>query len=348
MHEHPECKQKKLCTRKRSLFLFFRQPLGFHLADGVVHTYLRGDEYEDISVAWDWNLIPGTTVDYGATALSCDRTQFTGIERFVGGASNGKIGLAAMRYTNPFTKSLSWQKVWFFLDNNVQHVMVANVSSTTTSPVYSVLDQRRRSGTILVDGSSMSAGNFSGIKSLWHGNVGYVFPNGTALSVQAGQKSGSWATIGTSTQPPATVDLFSAWIRHISIATPVSYTAFPGTDAATFVAKSQELRLQSVQNDARASVVYDQTSDTVMLVFWDSAGGSATFVPSVTFGSLTISANGNVAIIYKPTDRTIVISDPSQSLATVKVVITTKSGARTSTITLPQGGLAGNSVSQVI
>ncbi|KAF8078587.1 chondroitin AC/alginate lyase [Lyophyllum atratum] len=38
-------------------------------------------EYEDISVAWDWNLIPGTTVDYGATPLSCARTQFTGIER---------------------------------------------------------------------------------------------------------------------------------------------------------------------------------------------------------------------------------------------------------------------------
>ncbi|KAG5649680.1 hypothetical protein H0H81_002521 [Sphagnurus paluster] len=40
-----------------------QNPFGFHLADGVLRTYLRGDEYEDIAASWDWDLIPGTTVD---------------------------------------------------------------------------------------------------------------------------------------------------------------------------------------------------------------------------------------------------------------------------------------------
>ena len=31
------------------------QPLGFHLSDGTLYTYLQGDEYEDIAAAWDWN-----------------------------------------------------------------------------------------------------------------------------------------------------------------------------------------------------------------------------------------------------------------------------------------------------
>ena len=73
-----------------------QNPLGFHLADGATYTYVTGVEYEDISAAWDWNLIPGTTVDYGATPLSCDTENQVGIEDFVGGVSDGKLGAAVM------------------------------------------------------------------------------------------------------------------------------------------------------------------------------------------------------------------------------------------------------------
>ena len=33
----------------------YLQPLGFHLSDGTLYTYLHGNEYEDIAAAWDWN-----------------------------------------------------------------------------------------------------------------------------------------------------------------------------------------------------------------------------------------------------------------------------------------------------
>ncbi|KAG5648020.1 hypothetical protein DXG03_007054 [Asterophora parasitica] len=321
------------------------QPLGFHLADGAFHTYLRGDEYEDIAAAWDWNLIPGTTVDYNGTALTCDRTQQTGLERFVGGTSDGNVGLAVMRYTNPVTKTFRFQKVWFFLDNDVQHVMIANVSSTTSAPVYSILDQRRRSGSVATDETTIGT---TRVQTLWHGDVGYVLPisNATTLSVQVGQKSGSRAAIGTSTEPPYTVDLFAAWLRHTSLATPIAYTAFPGTDKATFLTKSKQTRLQSVRNDARISAVFDESRNTAMIVFWDSAGGSTSFTPAGKT-AIAITANGNSAIIYNVDSGQVVVSDPSQTLATVKVTITS---ATTSTlsITLPQGGLAGSSVTRTI
>jgi hypothetical protein len=57
------------------------QPLGFHLSDGTLYTYLTGNEYEDIAAAWDWNLIPGTTTDYAAAPLNCNNTGWQGIER---------------------------------------------------------------------------------------------------------------------------------------------------------------------------------------------------------------------------------------------------------------------------
>ncbi|RDB19287.1 Chondroitinase-AC [Hypsizygus marmoreus] len=121
-----------------------QSPLGFHLADGTTYTYIRGNEYEDIAAAWDWNRIPGITTDYGATPLNCNNTGLLGIEDFVGGVSDGKIGIAAMRYTNPVTKAFHFQKAWFFLNDDVQHVMVSGVFSTNAeTPAISVLDQRR-------------------------------------------------------------------------------------------------------------------------------------------------------------------------------------------------------------
>ena len=73
-----------------------------------------GNEYEDIVAAWNWNLIPGTTTDYAMTPLLCPNVSWTGIEQFVGGVSDGRVGAAAMRYTNPFTRALSWQRRGFF------------------------------------------------------------------------------------------------------------------------------------------------------------------------------------------------------------------------------------------
>jgi len=333
-----------------------QNPLGFHLADGAVHTYLRGDEYEDIAAAWDWNFIPGITIDYGATPLECDTTQNTGLESFVGGVSDGVTGLAVMRYANPVTKFLRWQKVWFFLRNDVHHIMISNVSSTTNTPVYSVLDQRRSSGQVYINGAVGRNVTKTHVRTLWHGNVGYVFPAyETLVTVQTGEKSGNWSSIGTSAQPPATVDLFTAWIDHTPLLGPISYTSFPGIDLHTFNTKSRFPQLQSVRNDAHVSAVYDQADGTAMIVFWDEAGGSATFGVLTTIPSFTISSSGNAAVIYKFHDRTLVISDPSQTLSSVTITITVGLGTRLPqwgnfgrtrviTIELPQGGLAGSSI----
>jgi len=168
-------------------------PFGFHLSDGALRTYVHGNEYEDIAAAMDWNLVPGITTDYGATPLNCAQTGFSGVENFVGGASDGQLGVAAMRYTNPLTHNLHWQKAWFFLDDDVQLVMVSNISSATNATVISVLDQKRHNGAVMVD-AKLTATPFAQhgtrSQSLWHDNVGYTFPtNLFSLSIEVGQKN---------------------------------------------------------------------------------------------------------------------------------------------------------------
>lgn len=119
--------------------------------------------------------------------------------------------------------------------------MVARITSTTDAPVFSVLDQRKLSGDILVDGEAVTNGNLSGVNRLFHGGVGYAFNasnNAVSLSVQSGERTGSWASISTSTQPDETVDLFSAWLSHSDLSAPVDYTIYPATTASSFATKA--------------------------------------------------------------------------------------------------------------
>ncbi|KAJ7492581.1 polysaccharide lyase family 8 protein [Mycena latifolia] len=328
-------------------------PFGFHLSDGALRTYLQGDEYEDIAAAMDWNLVPGTTVDYDATPLNCAQTGSGGIENFVGGVSDGKLGIAAMRYTNPLTKNLHWQKTWFFLANDVQLVMVANISSATNATIISVLDQRRHSGDVVLDGAKVAASSFAqhGVRaqSLWHGNVGYNFSpaNGFSLSVEVGEKTGNWSAIGTSTQPPETVDLFSAWIVHESLNAPLAYTIFPGTDFSTFIAKSSQSQIRIIQNDAFVSAALDESGSTVMAVFWAAGGGTVNFAPTSP-ATFTISTNGTAAFMFDFKSGAVTISDPTQTLSAISVTLTVGSSGLSKTLdfTLPSGGFAGNSVTQ--
>jgi hypothetical protein len=331
------------------------------LADGTVYNYLRGDEYEDISAAWDWNLIPGTTTDYAATPLSCTNNQNLGVEAFVGGASDGRVGAAAMRYTNPVTSALKWQKAWFFLDNDVQYIMLSALSSTSGKPVYSVLDQKRRNGEVVVDGVAVGSGKTTKTaKTLWHGNVGYAFANsaGSALTVDVGVKSGAWSAIGTSPAPPASVELLAAYIENKGgDATSLAYTVFPGTTRTQFQTKTNKFKIRTVAANSTVSAIFDPVSESLYAVFWSASGGSITFTPVLTTAPITLTSNRNSIVIYKVKERKVIVSEPSQNQTTLQVRFVLGAGtapwaspsrSKTFNFTLPTGGFAGDSLIQWI
>ncbi|KAF8078588.1 polysaccharide lyase family 8 protein [Lyophyllum atratum] len=323
--------QNTECTNSQNTF-------GFHLSDGAVYTYLQGDEYEDIFASWDWNLIPGTTVDYNATPLTCSTARKTGTQPYVGGASDGTVGVAAMRYETPTTKTLNWRKTWFFLEDDVQFVMIARLASTTTAPLFSVLDQRRRSGGVFVNGAAALSGNYTSAVSLWHGGVGYAFnasnPS-TSLSLQLGARTGSWQAIGTAPDPPATVDLFAAWLNHSDPNSSTSYTIYPGTTLSSFQQKAEASQLQAIRNDGRGSVG----------------------IPSTTGNApVTVKSTGSAALIIRMDTWIVTVSEPTQTLTTLTLNFTLGSGSIPSswgssrfkvlTVDLPAGGLAGSSVTR--
>jgi len=332
--------------------------LGYHLSDGTLYTYVTGDEYEDISAAWDWNIIPGTTTFYGSTPLNCATTAQMGIEPFAGGVSNGngEIGVAAMKYANPLNKEEKWQKAWFFLQGDVQRIMISNISTpSSNATILSVLDQKKHSGVVYVEAEQWDGvqtlhengtTTYEGPQALWHAGVGYTIDSDredVSLIVELGEKKGNWSLIGTSKQPVFTVDLFSASLHHNKIDNAAfAYTAYPGTETVDdFYEKKDSTAVETVRNDGDASAVYDWVNGKAMIIFWSPEGGSVDFSLGISLSSST----GSV-LVFDTVSGELKVSDPTQQLG--KTDVTLKWGKLDKTITfeLPTGGQAGKGVSK--
>ncbi|CAE6389457.1 unnamed protein product [Rhizoctonia solani] len=302
-----------------------QNPFGFHLSDGAMYQYSNGQEYLDMYATFDWNLVPGTTVDYNATILNCSTVEKAGVTTYAGGVSAGDVGVAAMQYTNPTTKAFSFKKAWFFFKDNVQHVLVNGISSTSSAPVYSVLDQRLHKGPIYVDGEQVHSGNYCDVDSLWHAGTGYIFPEsqGTEIRLEAEKKTGSWKSIGTSTQGNVTKDMFSASIVHdqSNLGASTEYSIFPATKSnEEFEDKAEWATPQTVVNDGTVSAVLDHEARTLGAAFWNVGGGSVQ-VPKM---GLTVYTDRPLVLVLKLTGKdkhsgSVSVADPTHGSGPTRV-----------------------------
>ncbi|OBZ79153.1 Chondroitinase-AC [Grifola frondosa] len=293
-------------------------PFGFHLSDGTVYNHLQGDEYEDIVAAWDWNLIPGITVDYNATTLDCSDTGRTAIrlswapelaEDMVlpGERCPARDGGSGSRLPPPHQFSRCW--------------ISASMSVTCLSMVL-----------------LWESGNFTDASSLWHGGVGYIFNTSdpVSLSLDIGPRTGAWTAIGASSQPPVTVDMF----------------------AHGFQAKASATKLQSIRNDGSISALLDETNEMAMLVFWETDGGQVTVPSPNGAASIKVQSSGSANVIFRMDTWTVTVAEPTQTLSALTLNFTLGSGSvpigwgssesKGLSFDLPSGGIAGSSLTQTL
>ncbi|KDN44023.1 hypothetical protein RSAG8_05755, partial [Rhizoctonia solani AG-8 WAC10335] len=332
VHRTPETVStvKMLSTRTTtSECINSENPFGFHLSDGLLYTYSTGAEYEDMFAALDYSIPPGITTDYAATKLECKATTRAGVEMQAG-------------------KSFGFYKAWFFFPDNVQHVLVSNIQQSTksTAPVFSVLDQRLRSGDVYLNGEPISgSGNFTEANSLWHGGTGYFFPPDqlTRVSVSLQTRTGDWSKIGTSKEPLSVKDMFTAWLVHSrsdgrpyphhsfdsNAFPPVEYSAFPATRSNyEFEKKAKGLRPRTVINSELVSAAMDSHAKILGAAFWKSSGGSI----SVREMGIRLEVDRGVVLMLKfeddaRTKGSIYVADPTHGTGSVLVKITRLHGA---------------------
>ncbi len=123
-----------------------------------------------------------------------------------------------------------------------------------------------------------------------------------------------------------------------------------GTEAlAITLTRSSAYRpITPLQNDAYISAILDVDYNTISAVFWDASGGTL-FIDNGSFssGPTSITVNGAVALMLDLDTMTFTVSDPSQTLTGVNILVEgVKETPLACTVNFPPGpgGLAGSSV----
>ncbi|KAG9240025.1 polysaccharide lyase family 8 protein [Calycina marina] len=355
-------------------------PYGYHLGQGTLFSYVSGNEYKDIMNAWDWNLIPGTTVLLEYPTLSSSIVKYNGKKNFVGSVSNGFFGMSVEDYVDPYDTSISYQKAWFFLEDSVV-VVTTNIQTNASSsvhPVITVLDNRAGSdGSILVDSKEVDASNTTTKEgnTLFYGGNGYLaYDDPFELTLFEGNLTGNWSKISTSTAGETTVPIFSAYttISQDSF----SYAFFPASSNRRLEQEERNPTAKPIMQNNITGVISDRK---LGLAFWPGASNMSITLELrelgwANSGSVTISSVQPGAYLFagepgnKDTGMKLVatLSDPTQKLASASFALAF-SGAKAKDlhpgknsgckqvgngvsfeVDLPTGGMAGSSISREV
>ena len=213
-----------------------------HVADGVTYWMRSGHEYDSIAPTWDWELLPGATVQRGGAPLTCATANGmgsglgTGVLRLRDNATGvAFMDLNATRYG----QQLRAKKSYFFMEG-VLLMLGAGVASAPGATVTTTLDSRLLSGRVLLSSDAgatfapVGSGNFSyalppapappagaPLLLVAHGGSGFaVLPSAAAAPPRAAHLlaapvTGAWAAVGTySGSANQTNDMFTLWLDH--------------------------------------------------------------------------------------------------------------------------------------
>jgi chondroitin AC lyase len=188
--------------------------LSHHIADGATFIFKTGREYYDIFGVWDWLKIPGATIEQKPLAGS---PRHRGTKSFVGGVSDGQVGLAAYDFA---LDDLAARKSWFYFDDEFV-CLGAGITCPSGNPVYTSINQCLLEGDVLVSAGGRNEVAARGRHALkhvqWihHHGVGYLFIDPQEVMLENDTRQGSWWRINKKyPKDEVRLDVFSLWLDH--------------------------------------------------------------------------------------------------------------------------------------
>ncbi|MCD4826038.1 MAG: hypothetical protein K8S55_15720 [Phycisphaerae bacterium] len=320
-----------------------------HLADGANLLYKTGKEYYDIFPVWDWQKIPGTTVEQKSTPMNPKTVRRRGKTSFVGGVSNGMYGLAAMDLKED---KLTAYKTWLFGDDYYV-CLGSGIDCPTKNTVATTANQCLLNGPVYTSNSTkplkkQSNCDLGKIQWVWHNGVGYVFLNvGNNVCLTNDVQRGNWAGIGAKWKKfdTAGMDVFKLWIDHGAqtrnsrycyvVIPDVKIKAMPET-----VKRIESEILKVISNQPKLQAV--RLGHVVAAVFREAG--------EFKLEKTSVSVNQPCLLLMQLNKRkvSIALSNPLNKALNVRVVVNglkLKGGGRP-LFKLPGGDKAGSSVIQ--
>jgi chondroitin AC lyase len=328
-----------------------------HLADGCNPVIRTGREYRDVFPVWDWQKIPGTTVEQKPELAGSPRRK--GTRSFAGGVSDGTYGLAAFDLV---VGSLSARKSWFFFDD--EYVCLgAGITCESDRPVLTTLNQCSLEGDVWIAADSQPRKLDQGLHPpehpswVWHDEIAYVFLEPAAVHLRNDVARGSWREINHRySADEVTRQVFTLWIDHGRGPQNDSYAyaVAPGIDRSGAEAFGASPPLEILANEVTLQAVRHEQLKLAAAAFYQP--GALKIRPD-----LTVAVDMPcLTLIRRLPDRLVIsVSNPENKQATVRVQVDGKwagegveliDGPPRSrlTIELPTGPEAGSTVSRTL
>jgi len=205
--------------------------LSHYLAEGATCIMRHGREYADLYPVWDWQRIPGTTVELAPHQPGEPQRQNT--TPFAGGVSDGSCGAAGFALER---EALTARKGWFFFSDSVC-CLGSGIACASSRAVVTTVNQCRQAGPATFGNSAV--GSCDGeerqetVRWVRHDGVTYVFPRPTQVRLSCRRQEGSWQRISRQRSANrVAADVFALEVPHGSGASGATYAYGVVPDAA--------------------------------------------------------------------------------------------------------------------
>jgi chondroitin AC lyase len=281
-----------------------------------------------------------------------------GFTTFVGGGSDGQVGLAAMDYDRDGVRA---HKTWFFLPDGWV-ALGAGIEGQIGDPLTTSINQcLLKSGVLLLRDGRVEALEDAQIKhgdlqGVHHDGAGYYLLHPQRTAVRAAPQSGTWTSIQERARETGTVtqDVFSLWIEHGPRPAEGGYAYrvvpnLPSDDLATYPSGSPVTVLANAP-DLQAIAYPRRTSASLIQAVFFAPG-------RLDVGGPVVGTDTPCLLMLRETEQGILLSvaDPTQTQEQVQIQLT---GAYTApgstydpaqgitliTVQLPAGDFAGQTV----
>lgn len=293
--------------------------LGHYLGAGATIFYIDGNEYYNIFPLWDWNKIPGTTAAQGYLPYGGDNTYTRmGKNSFVGGVSDGKIGMSCLNYHDNKVKA---KKAWFTFDEGVV-CLGADISSNSKYDIFTCINQTLASDDFAVSENSEIFHGASYDKTgrrdwIYNNKIGYI--TNSPVSVKLEERTGDRKSISERVDSEEyTGKVFEIGIPHYVKPKNESYDymVLMNTTVEKLNAYCLNPTIETLSNTNSIQAVWNKESNVIMTVFWKK--GSLT-LPNGDL--LKVSRGCNLICAEKENGYEVYVSNPLQNGKDINVSI---------------------------
>jgi len=323
-----------------------------YIADGCNYLFVSGDEYQAIFPVWNWQKIPGTTIQQNGLFEGSPRKN--GTTDFVGGVSDGNYGLAVFDFQR---NELSAKKAWFFFDR--QYICLgAGITCDSQYQVLTTVNQCHLRGEVTAIDSSTEKQLPKGTHTLrfpitiHHDNVAYVFNTDADILLENTTRTGSWQSISTSrSNEQISHGVFTLCVDHKTKPKDAaySYIVYPNTDKQQAKACSEDSTIEILSNTPDLQAVKHRELGLSLIAFFKA--GSLKIDKTTTVETDKPSL---LMVHHLGSELHLSVADPTQKIQVINLKISGSfqgdqckfdptENLTTISLTLPEGDYAGRS-----